>query len=332
MAIEHRVVETNGIRLHCAIDGDGPLVLFLHGFPECWYSWRHQLAALATHFRVVAPDLRGYNESDKPAGVAAYDVKELVADVTGLIAAFGARDAVIVAHDWGGAVAWRFAMDRPELTKRLVVMNCPHVAVFEQHLRGNPRQLLKSWYMFFFQIPWLPETLLGFADAWPVGNAIRQSMIQKGALTEEDVRTLRAAASRPGALRSALNYYRAAFRNEQTLAGLPPVLRRFLYGDRQFPAPRTRLEDWPKISAPTMLIWGEQDVALRKELTFGMDALFTSPPHIEYVPDSGHFVQQEKPELVNRLLLDFLADLIPAAAPPTSTTEPSHAEGSSSPA
>jgi pimeloyl-ACP methyl ester carboxylesterase len=310
MAIEHRVVETNGIRLHCAVDGDGPLVLFLHGFPECWYSWRHQLAALAPHFRVVAPDLRGYNESDKPAGVAAYDMKELVADVAGLVRAFDAHEAVIVAHDWGGGIAWEFAMRHPELTRKLVVMNCPHIAIFEQALRANPKQMLKSWYMLFFQIPWLPETLLGLGDAWAIGNALRQATIQKDALTDDDIRALRAAASRPGALRSGLNYYRAAFRTEQATAGLPSVVRRFLYGDRALPAPRTRLEDWPKISAPTMLIWGEQDVALRKELTYGMDPLFTSPPRIEYVPDSGHFVQQEKPDLVNRLLLDFLGDLI----------------------
>src|SRR5258706_1880596 len=278
MAIEHRLVETNGVRLHCAVDGAGPLALFLHGFPESWYSWRHQLAALAPHFRVVAPDLRGYNESDKPGGVAAYALKELVADVVGLVAAFEARDAVIVAHDWGGAIAWQFAMDHPELTKRLVVMNSPHLAIFQQQLRANPRQLLKSWYMFFFQIPWLPETLLGLGDAWAIGNAVRQSTIQKHAITDEDIRVLRAAASRPGALRSALNYYRAVFRSDESTAALPAVVRRFLYGDRPLPPPRLRLEDWPKISAPTMLIWGEQDVALRKELTYGMDPLFTTPP------------------------------------------------------
>ena len=315
MAIEHRVVQTNGIRLHCAVDGDGPLVIFLHGFPDSWYSWRHQLAALAPHFRVVAPDMRGYNESDKPAGVAAYDLKELVADVAGLIAALDARDAVIVAHDWGGGIAWQFAMDHPELTRRLVVMNSPHIAIFQQHLRANPRQLLKSWYMFFFQIPWLPETLLGLGDAWVIGNAVRQSTIQKDAISEADLRVFRAAASRPGALRSGLNYYRAAFRSDQMAGGLPPVIRRFFYGDRVLPPPRERLEDWPKITAPTMLIWGEQDVALRKELTYGMDPLFTSPPRIEYVPDSGHWVQQEKPELVNRLLLEFLGDLIARPLP-----------------
>jgi pimeloyl-ACP methyl ester carboxylesterase len=310
MAIEHRVVETNGIRLHCAVDGAGPLVIFLHGFPECWYSWRHQLAALAPHFRVVAPDLRGYNESDKPAGLAAYALPELVADVAGLVAAFDARDAIIVAHDWGGGIAWQFAMDHPELTKRLVVMNCPHVAIFQQHLRSDPRQLLKSWYMLFFQLPWLPETLFGLNHAWVIGNAVRRATVQKGAITEDDLRVLRDAASRPGALRSGINYYRAVFRSDDAVASLPAFLQRFLYGDRALPPPRERLEDWPKIAAPTMLIWGEQDVALRKELTYGMDPLFTSPPRIEYVPDSGHFVQQEKPDVVNHLLLDFLGDLI----------------------
>ncbi len=322
MAIEHRVVETNGIRLHCAVDGAGPLVVFLHGFPECWYSWRHQLAALAPHFRVMAPDLRGYNESDKPAGVDAYAMPQLVADVAGLIAAEGRQDAVIVAHDWGGGIAWSFAMEHPELTKRLVVMNCPHLAIFQQQLRVDPQQLAKSWYMFFFQIPWLPETLLGLGRAWPIANAMRRATIQRGALTDEDLRVLRAAASRPGALRSAINYYRAVFRSDEAIAGMPSALRRFLYGDRPAPAARERLEDWPKITAPTMVIWGEQDVALRKELTYGMDPLFTSPPRIEYVPDSGHFVQQEKPELVNALLLDFLGDLVARPADGTPAPPP----------
>src|SRR5262245_37512573 len=317
MAIEHRVIETNGVRLHCAVDGTGPLVVFLHGFPECWYSWRHQLAALAPRFRVVAPDLRGYNESDKPAGVRAYDFAELQADVVGLIHAFGEERAGIVADDWGGGIAWSFAIDHPEMTERLVVMNCPHPALFQQHLSSNPLQLLRSWYMFFFQIPWLPETLLGLGDAWPIGNALRRSAVQRDAMTDEDVRVLREAASRPGALRSAINYYRAAFRSEMMASNLPPALQRFFYGERAFPTPRRRLEDWPRIAAPTMVIWGEQDVALRKELSYGMEPLFTTPPRIEYVPDSGHWVQQEKPDVVNQLLLEFLGDLAPERAPVT---------------
>src|SRR5262249_2794014 len=260
--------------------------------------------------------------SDKPAGVKAYAMPELVADVAGLIRAEGRQDAVIVAHDWGGGIAWSFAMEHPEMTKKLVVINCPHLAIFEQHLRSDPQHPPKSWYMFFFQIPWLPETLLGMNRAWPIANLVRQAAIHRGAITDDDLRVLREAASRPGALRSAINYYRAAFRSEGAVAGLPPVLRRFLYGDRPAAPPRERLEDWPTLTAPPMLIWGEQDVALRKELPYGMDPLFRTPPRIEYVPDAGHFVQQEKPELVNGLLLDFLGDLIARPADGTTTAPP----------
>ncbi len=311
VALEHRFVQTNGVRLHCAVDGDGPLVVFLHGFPECWYSWRHQLAALAPRFRVVAPDLRGYNESDKPGPVSAYAMSELVADVRGLIEAFGEREAVIVAHDWGGGIAWTFAMEHPEMTRRLVVMNCPHPAIFATHLRSNRRQMAKSWYMFFFQIPWLPETLLGLNHAALVGRAVRESTIVKNQITDDDLRVLRDAASRPGALRSAINYYRAVFRSADARASWPSWLRRFVEGDRPATPVRERLEDWPKISAPTLLIWGEEDVALEKELTLGMEPLFTGPLQIKYIPLCGHFVQQEQPEVVNGYLLDFLADLAP---------------------
>jgi pimeloyl-ACP methyl ester carboxylesterase len=309
MAIEHRVVETNGIRLHCAVGGSGPLVIFLHGFPEFWYSWRHQLAALEPHFQVVAPDLRGYNESDKPAGVQAYDLPVLVDDVAGLIAAFGAREAVIVGHDWGGGIAWQFAMDRPQLTRKLVVMNCPHLAIFGEAFRSNLKQLFKSWYMFFFQLPVAPEISLGLAHAWPIANNMRSNAVQKDAITDEYIEKLRDACMRPGVLHSAVNYYRAAFRNDRFSGRLPPPVRRFLYGDRDFPAVPASLHEWPTISSPTMLIWGEQDFALEKSLTYGMDPLFTAPPRIEYVPDSGHWVPQEKAQRVNELLLDFLGDV-----------------------
>jgi epoxide hydrolase 4 len=312
MALEHRFVDTNGVRLHCAVDGDGPLVLFLHGFPESWYSWRHQIAALAPRFRVVAPDLRGYGDSDKPPGVAAYALPELVADVQGLIEAFGERQAVIVGHDWGGAIAWTFAMERPEWTRRLVVMNCPHPAVFAQHLRDNPRQLARSWYMFFFQIPWLPETLLGLGRGRLVAAAIRRSAVRQDALTEEDFGHLRDAASRPGAMHSAVNYYRAAFRAQDAAAAWPGWLRRFVWGDRPPGTARERLEDWPKIVAPTLLVWGEGDVALGKELSVGLEPLMAGPFQVKYIPLSGHWVQQEQAQVVNGYLLDFLSDLTPA--------------------
>jgi len=315
MALEHRMIATNGIRLHCAVDGEGPLVILLHGFPESWYSWRHQLAALAPSFRVVAPDMRGYNRSDKPSGVAAYALSELVADVAGLIEAFGEREAVIVGHDWGGAVAWTFAMERPTMTRLLAVLNCPHPAIFAQHLRANGRQLARSWYMIFFQIPWLPETLLGLGHARPIADAIRRSTVRQDALTAADFAELRDAASQPGALRSAINYYRAAFRGPESQTSWPEWLRRFVHGDRPVPGARLRLEDWPKIAAPTLLVWGENDIALGKELTLGMEPLMAAPLEIKYIPLCGHWVQQEQPTLVNGYLLDFLRDLAPAALP-----------------
>jgi epoxide hydrolase 4 len=299
-------VRTNGVRLHCVVDGDGPLVLLLHGFPECWYSWRYQIAALAPRFRVVAPDLRGYNESEKPAGVAAYAMSELVGDVDGLIRAFGEREAAIVGHDWGGAVAWHVAMERPALTRRLAVLNCPHPAIMMQHLRGNLRQLARSWYIFFFQIPWLPEFLLGLGHASAIGRAFRTATVRRDAISDEDIQRLRDAAMHSGALRGALNYYRAAFRDRGNAALLPGPIRRFLYGDEELPTPRRTLEDWPKIAAPTLLIWGEQDIALGTELTAGMEPLFTGPFEIRFIPDSGHWVQQEQPALVNRWLEEFL--------------------------
>jgi pimeloyl-ACP methyl ester carboxylesterase len=303
VSIEHRYLSIRGLTLHCAVAGEGPLVILLHGFPECWYSWRHQLAALSTRFRVVAPDLRGYNESDKPRAVRAYELGELVADVEALIDAFGATDAGIVGHDWGGGIAWTFAVERPHRTRRLAVLNCPHPAIFAQALRGNPRQLLRSWYMFFFQLPWLPETLLGLNHAAAVGRAFRDSVVVRNAITDEDLRVLRDAASRPGALRSGINYYRATMR-QQFRANAPAWLRR-LAGWADEPAPR-QVADWPRIAAPTLLIWGEQDVALRKELTYGMEPLFEAPFRVHYIPESGHWVQQEQAALVNDLLLEHL--------------------------
>ena len=195
-------------------------------------------------------------------------------------------------------------MERPQRTRKLAVLNCPHPAIFSQALRANPRQLLQSWYMFFFQIPWLPETLLGLGHAAAIGRAFRDSVVVHDAITEDDLRVLRDAASRPGALRAAINYYRAIFRR-QFRADAPAWLRR-MFGWTDESTPR-RIADWSRITAPTLLIWGEQDVALRKELTYGMEPLFDAPFRIRYVPDSGHWIQQEQAALVNELLLEHLA-------------------------
>lgn len=302
--MEHRFVETNGIRLHCTVEGEGPLVLLLHGFPECWYSWRHQLSALGEHFRVVAPDLRGFGESDRPSAIASYAMKELVADVDGLIAAFGEESAAIVGHDWGGAIAWSFAMQRPQETRRLAVLNCPHPAIFARHLRTNPRQLLRSWYMFFFQVPWLPELLLGAGKAWAVGTIMRRTLVRRDALSDGDIEVLREAAARPGALTAMVNYYRAAFRGPEARSLWPPWLRRFIEGTEHR---EERPRQWPPISCPTLVIWGERDFALGRELTEGMEEFVRGPLEVRYLPGCSHWVQQEEPETVNQALREFLA-------------------------
>jgi pimeloyl-ACP methyl ester carboxylesterase len=279
------MVDTNGIRLHCVTAGSGPLAVLLHGFPEHWYSWRHQIAALAPHFTVVAPDLRGYGDSDKPAGWRSYRLPVLTADVLGLIRAFGHDRAVLIAHDWGGGIAWWFAMEYPQAVDRLVVMNCPHPAVFQQHLRRNWRQMLRSWYILFFQLPRLPEWVLSRRHFAAIGRAFRDTAVHKDAFGDDELRALIAGVAKPGALTAALNYYRAAVRS--------PALR---------PAP----EGFPPITAPTLLVWAENDVALGTELTEGMDPYCRGRFEIRRIPHCGHWVQQEQPDAVNRYLLDFL--------------------------
>jgi pimeloyl-ACP methyl ester carboxylesterase len=284
---EHVYVETNGIRLHCVTQGEGDLVVLIHGFPEFWYSWRHQIGFLARRFKVVAPDMRGYGDSDKPAPVEAYGLGELTADVKGLIEAFGASKAHIVGHDWGGAVAWTFPMIYPDHTDKLVVMNAPHPAVFAANLMRNPRQLMRSWYMLYFQIPRLPEASIRAGGYYALKRTFLSWACDKEAFSDEDIRRLVEAAAKPGALTGGINYYRAMFRSLD-LRHLPAELQ------------------VPRIKSPTLLIWAEEDRALGKELTYGMERLFDNSFSIKYLPGCSHWVQQEQPLLVNQYLDEFL--------------------------
>jgi pimeloyl-ACP methyl ester carboxylesterase len=277
-----------GLNLNAAVAGAGPLVVMLHGFPESWYSWRYQLRALAPAFRCVAPELRGYGESDAPRGVHNYRLEALVGDVREIVGHFGQSRAVLIGHDWGGVIAWVASLMLPEMVQRLVILNAPHPRQMLRHLRSNFRQMARSWYVWFFQLPWLPELLLRAGNfALPMA-AMRHGAVQKRAFNEADLDRFRQALSRPYALSAALNYYRALARRDLLFA---PPAGHWL----------TR-----KVQAPTLIIWGEQDIALGTELTYGMEDLFTRGAEIKYVPDSGHWVQQEKPHLVNRYILDFL--------------------------
>jgi len=281
--VRHDFVRANGLRFHYVTEGEGPLALLLHGFPQFWYAWRKQIPALAARFRVVAVDLRGYGESDKPARVADYAPDVLSRDVVELIRALGAERATIIGHDWGGAVAWGTALEHPRVVERLVVVNCPHPRIFLGKLRSSPAQMLRSWYMGFFQLPWLPEKLL----APGIDRLIAGSSADPRVFTPEDRAAYREAFAKAGAARAALNYYRAAFRS----LGL---MRRLASDER-------------KIAAPTLLLWGDRDQALGRELTEGMDPLFSGPFEQVHFPDASHWVCEERPDDVNRAILDFVS-------------------------
>lgn len=283
---EHGFVDLEEVRLHYVSQGEGPLVVLLHGFPEFWYSWRHQIPALAESFKVVACDMRGYNLSDKPARVSDYTRSHLTADVAQLIEAMGYSKAHVVGHDWGGVVAWSFAMDQPSRLDRLVVMNAPHPADFLKKLASNPRQLLMSLYVFFFQLPTVPEFVLSAADYFVLKRSFSDWAIDKSAFSREDLDRLAGAAAVPGALRSGLNYYRAAFRDFSQVA---------------------RMRREPRgVASDTLLIWAEDDAALGKELTYGLDSYCDRSLEIRYIPNCSHWVQQEQPLLVNEMLRVFL--------------------------
>ena len=280
---QHQYIGTNGIRMHYVIRGEGPLIVLLHGFPEFWYSWRYQIPFLAEHaYTVVAPDLRGYNETDKPR--KGYDIPTLLRDIEGLVKGLGQQKASIVGHDWGGVLAWAFAMNYPEMTERLIVLNAPHPAAMMREMR-TLKQLRKSWYVFAFQIPWLPEYMLGRNNANEIGRMLRGAALQKSVFTHEVTAKYQEAMSKPGALKAAISYYRQLF--------------------WRWPLSFKSYE--VQIKAPTLLIWGEQDIALGIELTTGL-ARWVNDIQIKRIPDSGHWVQQEQPEKVNQYMLDFLQD------------------------
>jgi pimeloyl-ACP methyl ester carboxylesterase len=270
------------VSLHYVEAGSGPLVVLLHGFPECWYSWRHQVPALArAGFRVLAPDLRGYNESDRPAGVESYRLECLAADVCGLIRHAGERQAAVAGHDWGGGIAWHLAMHHPEAVERLIVLNAPHPAAFRRELR-TVGQLLRSWYILFFQLPWLPELLFRAGNFALLERTLKRDPVRPSAFTAEDIRFYKQALARPRALTAALNYYRALFRHSRRL-----------------------LRSVRRVDVPTLLIWGERDRYLGLRLTEGLQR-WVSHLRVERLADASHWVQSDAPERVSRLMIDFL--------------------------
>jgi pimeloyl-ACP methyl ester carboxylesterase len=281
--LTHRYADLGDVRLHYVEAGEGPLVLLLHGFPQFWYEWRHQIPALAeTGFRVVAPDMRGYNLSDKPPGVGAYRVPVLARDVERLILACGEQTAAVVGHNWGAIVAWFAAMRYPERVGRLAILNVPHPARFMDGLL-SPQQLLRSSYVFFFQIPWLPEEVIRAGNFTLLRSVLRRDPVRPGALTAEDIERYREAMARPGVLTATLNYYRALLRHPRDTQAL--------------------LE---RIEAPVLVIWGEKDRALSRWLADPPLLWVPNLLRVERLPEASHWVAEDRPREVNALLLDFL--------------------------
>lgn len=277
-------VEANGLRFEVLCAGDpqsDQLALLLHGFPEHAISWRFQMPLLAQHgYRVWAPNQRGYGRTTRPEGKQAYQMEALLDDIAALIDVSGARRVTLIVHDWGGIVGWRFAIRGIRPLERFVVMNIPHPTLMRQALRGW-QQRRRSLYALFFQIPWLPEWLFRRNDARMIGEAFRGMAIDKSRFPEEVLDVYRAQALEPGALTAMLNWYRANL---------------FTRATEEFA---------PVLQTPTLMVWGEEDTALGKEMTYGTDE-FVHDLTLRYLPKVSHWVQQEAPEKVNAILEAWL--------------------------
>jgi pimeloyl-ACP methyl ester carboxylesterase len=268
------------VKLHYVEAGEGPLVVLLHGFPEFWFGWRLQIPALAAAgFRVVAPDLRGYNLSSRPLHVAAYGVGRLAADVRGLIRERGAESAMLVGHDWGGTVAWTMAMKYPEVVARLAILNAAHPRRLQQGLR-TARQLQKSWYFFFFQPPGLPERIVRAGDWRFFRRFLRDA---RPPYTPDELERYVEAWSQPGAATGMLNYYRAAVRQ----------------------SPKSPDAQLRPISAPTLVLWGERDRYLGPELAEPDHDDVPNLEGVERLPDASHWVHHDEPRRVTQRLIEF---------------------------
>ncbi len=284
-AESHKDILVNGIRIHLVESGSGAPVVLLHGFPEFWYSWRHQIRALSqAGYRAVAPDMRGYNTSEKVPGVGGYHIDKLVDDIAGVIDYCGTEKVHLVAHDWGGIVAWYVAMLKPQLIDRLVIMNAPHPGAYLRD-RYTTRQWLQSWYAAVFQLPLLPEFVLRSRNFASLERAFRGDCHDPSAFSDEGIALYKQASAQPGALTAGINYYRALTRA----------------------AVRATLRDIRPIESPTLLIWGRHDRYLNISLTSGLDR-WVPNIRVEILDACSHWVQVDRAQHVNELLLDFLGD------------------------
>jgi pimeloyl-ACP methyl ester carboxylesterase len=284
--------EINGVRLHYIATGKGPLIIFLHGFPEFWYEWKNQLAEFGKDHLAVAPDMRGYNLSGKPTGVEPYEMKYLVEDVRALADHLGHKRFVLVGHDWGGAVAWAFAIAHPDRLEKLIIVNAPHPAVFGRLLRDDPAQQKASQYMLMFRGD-QAEAALSANNYGTLVNIVLGAGLKSGVFTEKDRDAYIQAWSQPGALTGGLNYYRAARigppasgTGDAPKSDTPPAAAQFM------------------VKVPTLVIWGEKDTALLTSNLEGLDQ-FVPQLTIKRIPEGSHWVIHERPAEVNGYMRDF---------------------------
>jgi len=290
--IEHRYAEVNGVRLHYATAGAGPLMLFVHGFPQFWYAWHELLPEFGRDHHAVAPDMRGINLSGKPEGVAAYHATELTEDLHQLIAHLGHERCVLVAHDWGGAVAWNFACRHPDLVERLVIINAPHPVAFARELKHNPAQQRASDYMRLLRSD-KAERVLSEDNFRRLAGLFREWGHAGGSAADPaTIEIYKQAWKQPGALTAGLNYYRAS-------PLYPPAA-----GESADHIPDLRPEDFT-VRAPALVIWGESDTALLPGLLDGLDACVPDL-RIERIPQGSHWVVHEFPDRLTALIRDFL--------------------------
>lgn len=291
--MEHKYAEVNGVKLHYVCSGSGKLMLFLHGFPEFWYEWKNQLAEFGQDYFAVAPDMRGYNLSDKPESLADYQVDVLVDDVKALADHLGYSKFTLIAHDWGGAIAWVFALKYPNYLDKLVIINAPHPIVFQRELLENPLQQEASQYMLVFRSEVAESMLSSENYALLVQNTLSEGL-EKGFFTEEDKQAYLTAWSQPGALTGGLNYYRAAEVGPPTSEDDKSRLTAF---SANFPD--------PIIQVPTLVIWGEKDPYL---LLGNLEGLNDYVPNltIKRIEDGSHWVVHEQPKLVNQYIREFI--------------------------
>jgi len=282
----YKFIETNGVKLHCAIQGKGPTIIFLHGFPEFWYCWKNQIPEFSKKYRVVSPDMRGYNISDKPKGVEQYHLDILINDILGLIKALGDERVVLAGHDWGGIIAWAFAMTHPEVLNKLVILNAPHPAAFSRELKSNPEQKMASQYILMFTSP-RGEEILSRRNYEYLKGIVFDGCADPAVFGAEDRSAYLEAWEQPGSITGGLNYYRANMKDGKVFTGIP--------------------EDRIKrvIQVPTLVVWGEKDAALTLGLLNGLEEHVQNLAIIR-IPEATHWVQHDAPDLVNRYIWDFI--------------------------